>query len=169
MTVRDIDPNAIDWTIAGFRAVREKPIVVGDDRQIRYQVLDEDGAAVDLTDTEIYLTVRTSEISEDIVFSRTLNTDVDTQTEDPGTEDPDPLGRKEIEIDDQTEEPETPAENETGRGWLTINFTSYPADTAEMEAVQRTVLVFDLVILFTVTNRSTEGFGQIQFKPSVKK
>lgn len=106
-------PTSWDLTPQNLIAFGLDPLVAGDFIEYRFQARS-DGAAVDLTDAEIVLTIRRrahSTAAEDLILDRRS---ADTLAGWSGTP------TNEITLDDQTTE-DTDAE--TGTGWWRLTFT----------------------------------------------
>lgn len=104
----------LDLTAAFLESLDCAPIVAGDTIDLRLQVLDEDGAAVDLTDAIVVFTLRRSDTDAEAAFQLLTPTDVVIDA-------------------DQTSSAATIAgTNDTGRGWFEVRLR--PAHETDLSA-----------------------------------
>jgi hypothetical protein len=141
----EVDPNVLDWTPAALRALRYMPIVAGDDYEIRYQFLDEDGAAIDLTGAVITLT-----ISHTSPFTRISATAIVGLAP----------AANQIDVDNQTTEDSV---NFSGTGWITIRFSRASGDRNALAAMGSVERNFDLLAVWDGETRRTQARGKIAF------
>lgn len=154
MPITEIDAQSFDLTVNTLAAARKQPIVAGDDWELRYQVLDEDGAALSLDGATIVMTVKTSATDAAALVTRTSGVTITGSSP----------ARDQIEIDaDQTEEDTTA---NTGMGWFTLRFGREAADLAALRAASGDpppVHQFEIRITFGSGAKQTKARGLISF------
>lgn len=142
----DVDPTLIDWTPAGLKYLRCMPITAGDDYEIRYQFMDDDGEALSLAGATVTMTINGT-----TPFLRVSGVEVTGLA-----------GVLQLEIDaDQATEDTV---NFTGKGWVTIRFTRATSDRAALVALGSTDRGFDLLAVWADDSRRTQAFGKIAFR-----
>jgi hypothetical protein len=70
VTTQIVNPLRFDLTEAALFALGERPIIAGDNWEMRFQVIDEDGNPVNLGGAKIVMTWRIIAESQEILFER---------------------------------------------------------------------------------------------------
>lgn len=149
-----VDALAADLTSARLRALQMQPLIVGDDWQPRFLILD-GGATVDLTAAAILSTLRMPNGTS--VMTRSTGVDIEGSSP----------SKLQIEIDDQGTD--NGSGGTTGRGWFTMRFGHETADVAALQAaLAATVHVVGFDVKVTIANATrTRLRGVIEIVPSI--
>jgi hypothetical protein len=146
-TFKAENPLGLELTATFLRSKGMRPLIVGDDQVLRFQVLDEDGNPEDLSDAKIVMSIRL----RDVTVTRTTGVAIADAAP----------ARDQIALDDQSTELAA-----TGKGWLEVRFASTPG---EVEAFKKVVGLpdFDLVRELPGGDEKTVARGRIEILPGV--
>jgi hypothetical protein len=145
-TFKATEPLHLELTEAFLRSKGMRPVIVGDDQELRFQVLGADGNPEDLTGAKVVMSIRL----KGVTVTRSTGEAI------PGT---DPA-RDQIALDDQST-----VLAATGRGWLAVRFASTAPEVAALKKVAG-LADFDLVRELD-GDEKTVARGRIEILPGV--